>query len=177
MPKLAAELSPLEVKRLCEPGLHFVGGGSGLALQVLPTGGKSWILRATVGGRRRDMGLGGYPSIPLSEARQRARAARDQIRGGVDPIVNLQRVKSELVASQRASINFKKCSESYISAHQAGWRNQKHAAQWTRTLEQYAFPTIGDLRVDHIQLAHVLNILEPIWTTKTETASRLRGTN
>ncbi len=175
MPKLAAELSPLEVKRLCEPGLHFVGGVSGLALQVLPTGGKSWILRATVGGRRRDMGLGGYPSIPLAEARQRARAARDQIRGGVDPIVNLQRVKSELVASQRASINFKKCSESYISAHQAGWRNQKHAAQWTRTLEQYAFPTIGDLRVDHIQLAHVLNILEPIWTTKTETASRLRG--
>ena len=65
VPKLAAELSPLEVKRLCEPGLHFVGGVSGLALQVLPTGGKSWILRATVGGRRRDMGLGGYPSIPL----------------------------------------------------------------------------------------------------------------
>lgn len=175
MPRLATELSPLQVKRFSEPGLYFVGGVSGLALQVLPTGGKSWILRATVGGRRRDMGLGGYPSVQLAEARQRARAAREQIRAGVDPITNLQKIKSELAASQRASINFKKCSESYIAAHQAGWRNQKHAAQWTRTLEQYAFPVIGDLRVDHIQLAHVLTILEPIWTTKTETASRLRG--
>ncbi|MFZ9734676.1 MAG: Arm DNA-binding domain-containing protein, partial [Burkholderiaceae bacterium] len=74
MPRLATELSPLQVKRLSEPGLYFVGGVSGLALQVLPTGGRSWILRATVGGRRRDMGLGGYPSVQLAEARQRARA-------------------------------------------------------------------------------------------------------
>lgn len=175
MPKLAKELSAIQLKRLQQPGLYFVGGVAGLALQVLPTGGKTWILRASVGSRRRDMGLGGYPSVPLTEARQKARDARAKIRLGIDPVVEAQTARSALVAEQRASISFKKCAAKYIEAHRSGWRNEKHAAQWTSTLEQYVYPVFGDLRVDHIKLTHVLQALEPIWTTKTETATRLRG--
>ena len=86
MPRKADELGPLAVSRLREPGLHFVGGVAGLALQVLSSGGRSWILRATMGKRRRDLGLGGYPDVTLARAREAARDAREQIRRGIDPV-------------------------------------------------------------------------------------------
>lgn len=86
MPRKARELGPLAVSRLTQPGLHMVGGVAGLALQVLPSGGRSWILRATIGNRRREMGLGGYPDVTLARAMEAAREARDAIRRGLDPI-------------------------------------------------------------------------------------------
>lgn len=163
------------MKNLTEPGFHFVGGVAGLALQVLPTGGRSWVLRVTIGTKRRDMGLGGYPDVPLTQAKEDARAARTKIRAGIDPIEEARAAKSALKASQTAMLTFKQCAEAYIEAHKAGWKNEKHQKQWTSTLETYVYPKIGNVLVRDVELPQVLAVLEPIWKTKTETATRVRG--
>lgn len=175
MPKLAKELGALAVSRLTAPGLHFVGGVPGLALQVTPTGARSWCLRAMVGGKRRDMGLGGYPSVTLAMAREKARDARELIRKGVDPIERQQAAISELRASMVAALTFKECAEAYIKAHAAGWKNDKHRQQWHNTLAQHAYPVMGQLLVRDVKLPQVMAVLEPLWTTTNETAVRLRG--
>ncbi len=175
MPRRASELNAMAVQRLTTPGLHFVGGVPGLALQVLPSGARTWVLRVTVGLKRRDMGLGGYPGVTLAGAREAARAARELIRGGVDPIEQAREARSQLRASQAAAQSFKQCAESYIKAHRAGWKSTKHAQQWENSLEQHAYPVLGDLLVRDVVLAHVMRVLEPIWTEKTETASRVRN--
>lgn len=175
MPKKAKELSALEVNRLTAPGLYFVGGVAGLALQVTGADSRSWILRATVGSRRRDMGLGGFPDVTLAGAREAARTARAKIKDGIDPVEETKAKRSALLAAQASAITFGEAAAKFIQAHESGWKNAKHASQWTTTLETYAFPTIGKIRVSDIQTAHVITILEKIWTTKTETASRLRG--
>lgn len=175
MPKKAKELSALEVNRLTAPGLHAIGGVAGLYLQVTDSGARSWILRATIGTRRRDIGLGGFPDVTLAGAREAARKTRIMIKDGIDPVEESKAKRSAVIAAQAAAITFGEAASKYISAHEAGWKNAKHAAQWTATLETYAFPTIGKIRISEIQTAHVINILESIWTTKTETASRLRG--
>jgi len=165
----------LAVSRLKEPGLHCVGGVAGLALQVSESGARSWILRATVGTKRRDIGLGGFPDVPLASAKDRARIAREKIRNGIDPVAEKQAIKSALIAAEGQSITFERAAEIYIKAKESEWSNVKHAAQWRSTLETYAYPKIGNLLVRDVLLSHVLAILEPIWKTKTETASRLRG--
>ncbi len=175
MPKKAKELSALEVNRLTAPGLHFVGGVAGLALQVTDSGARTWIIRATVGTRRRDIGLGGFPDVTLAGAREAARATRIKIKDGIDPVEESKAKRSALVAAQAAAITFGEAAAKFIAAHESGWKSAKHAAQWTATLEAYAFPSIGKIRVSDIQTAHVITILEKIWTSKTETASRLRG--
>jgi len=175
MPKKAKELSALEVRNLSEPGTHFVGGVAGLVLKVKDTGAKSWVLRAIVGSKRRDYGLGGFPDVTLAAAREAARAARAKIKSGIDPIDEARQARSALKATQAAAITFQKAAEAYISAHKDGWRNEKHTKQWTTTLTTYAYPAIGNLLVQDIGLPQVLAVLEPIWKTKTETASRLRG--
>lgn len=175
MPKKAKELGALDVKRLSEPGFHFVGGVAGLALQIAPSGAKSWVLRVMVGAKRRKMGLGGFPDVTLADARERARQARDKIFTGVDPIDEKKTARRSLEASRARDVTFRTCAERYMSAHRAAWKNDKHEAQWLSTLEKYAFPVIGDLWVREVALDHVMQILEPIWHTKTETASRLRG--
>jgi integrase len=175
MPKKAKELSAIEVSRLTAPGLHFVGSVSGLALQVTGSGARSWILRATVGTRRRDIGLGGFPDVTLAGAKESARIARAKIKEGIDPVEESKAKRSALEAIQASAITFGEAAAKFIAAHESGWKNAKHAGQWTATLETYAFPTIGKIRVSEIETAHVITILESIWTTKTETASRLRG--
>jgi integrase len=175
MPKVAKELSALEVRNLTKPGYHFVGGVSGLVLQVTESGAKTWILRASVGGKRRDIGLGGFPSVTLSGARESARAARLKIREGVDPVAERLAARSALAAARASSITFGDAAGRFIAANAAGWRNAKHAAQWASTLEKYAFPVIGKVFVSQIDTSHIMNILEPLWTEKTETANRVRG--
>lgn len=175
MPKRATELSALAVKHLSAPGLHFVGGVPGLALQVLPTGGRSWVLRAMIGGKRRDMGLGGYPEVKLGEARDLADAARQQIRGNVDPIKARAEAKAALRVDAGKSMAFQAAALAFIAANEGGWRNAKHCQQWRNSLETYANPVIGKLNLRDIELPHILKILEPIWQEKTETAARLRG--
>jgi integrase len=132
-------------------------------------------LRATIGGKRRDMGLGGYPDVTLSGAREAARSARLLIKAGKDPIAEARAAASTLRASLAKDVTFEQAARSYIAAHESGWRNAKHAQQWRNTLASYAYPEIGGLMVRNVELAHVLAVLEPIWTEKTETATRLRG--
>lgn len=175
MARKVAELGALAVGRLREPGLHAVGGVSGLYLQVTPAGARSWILRATIGGKRRDMGLGGFPDVPLAQAREKAREARTKIEQGLDPILERERALSALRAEQAKSMTFEAACIALIDAKSDEWRNAKHRAQWTASLETYAYPTIGKLQVGDIGQAHVLNVLQPIWREKTETANRLRG--
>ncbi len=175
MGRKAIELGPLAASRLIIPGLHFVGGVAGLALQVAETGTRSWVLRVQVGNKRRDMGLGGFPDVTLAGARDAAREARAKVKSGIDPIAHARALRSALKADQAVARTFKYCALAYIDTHEAGWRNPKHAQQWRNTLETYAYPLIGDLLVRDIALPQVLAVLEPIWKTKTETASRLRG--
>jgi integrase len=180
MPKIAPELSPAAVRNLMdEPGLHAVGGVNGLLLQV--SRGKSrqlrrsWILRTMVGARRRDIGLGSYPTVTLGIARDRAREAREQIRAGIDPIEERRRARADLIARQASTITFSGAAAKVAAMKAREFRNRKHAAQWSSTLETYANPVIGKLPVADVALEHVVSILEPIWLTKTETAKRLRG--
>ncbi len=175
MPKIAKELSPLEVSRLKTPGLFSVGGIPGLSLQIKASGARSWILRVKIGTKRRDMGLGPYPGVTLAQAREKARQAREQIEQGQDPILERERAQSQLRAEQASAVTFEEAAHALIKSKTPEWRSAKHAAQWASTLEKYAFPAIGAMHVQDVKQVHILSILEPIWTTKTETASRLRG--
>lgn len=177
MPKKAKELGPLDVKRIVEPGLHAVGGVAGLHLQVLPSGGKSWLLRIVIGGKRREVGLGGFPDVPLALAREKAREVRETVQQGRDPIAERAAARGALAAQRGAEITFDECAEKFIAAKSAEWRSAKHAAQWTATLTTYASPVLGTMQVRDIELAHIVKVLEKddFWTAKTETASRVRG--
>jgi len=175
MPRKAKELSAIEIKNISDEGLHFVGWVSGLALQVTPSKAKSWILRIVVGGKRRDMGLGGYPSVTLAQARELARIARAKADTDTDPIAERKIARSELRAQQAAALTFEQCATQFIKSKSDEWKNAKHTAQWESTLVTYAFPVMGKLLVRDVTLAHVMATLEPIWKDKTETASRLRG--
>lgn len=175
MPRLTEPLGPLSVSRLSKPGLHAVGGVPGLALQVLPSGGRTWILRTIIGNRRREMGLGGYPAVTLAMAREAAREARELIRRGIDPIEAARETREALKVTPTVAYTFKAAAEAYIAAHEASWKNPKHRDQWTATLKNYAYPVMGMLDVAAIELSHVMRVLEPIWIKKTETAKRLRG--
>lgn len=175
MPKMADNLTPLAIKKLNRKGLHFVGHVKGLALNISATGGRSWILRVVVGGKRRDIGLGAYSELSLDKARAAAIANRELIRQGIDPIEAKRQAQADLKAMQASFLSFEEAANQYIGAHEAGWKNTKHAAQWRNTLETYAFPVLGKLHVKDVALEHILKVVEPIWKDKTETASRLRG--
>lgn len=175
MPRKAKERSAIEVSRMTTPGLWSVGGVAGLHLQVLPTGARSWVLRVVVGTRRRDMGLGGFPDVTLAQAREKAREARELIRQGVDPIERQRALQSAMRAAAAAALTFDQCADAYIAAHESAWKNIKHGQQWRNTLKTYASPVMGGLMVRDVALPQVLAALEPIWRTKTETASRLRN--
>ena len=176
MPKIAEELSALEVKRLKEPGLHFVGGVPGLALQITDTA-RSWLLRVAVGGKRREIGLGGFTTTNgIAEARRKAQEAREKIREGLDPVQERRSARAALKAARLTGITFKQAAESFIADQEAGWSNSKHAGQWSATLGTYAYPTLGSMQVADITTAHVLEVLKKdnFWSAKPETASRVR---
>lgn len=173
MARTINKLSAAQVTKLKEPGMY--GDGAGLWLQVSQWGTKSWIFRYMLAGKARYMGLGDVNTFSLKEARDRARTARQQVANGTDPIEARKEKKAELRADDAKRITFKDAAERYINAHKAGWKNAKHADQWRNTLETYAYPFIGDLPVAKVDTALVMQILEPIWAEKTETASRVRG--
>lgn len=180
MPKIAAELSALEVKRLAHPGgkrnvLFAVGGVPGLHMQITPGGGRSWVLRAKVGTLRRDIGLGGFPGVTLSQARDKAREARAKIEGGIDPVEERKAAKAALIAAQRRGLTFDKAAERFLAAKLDAFKNAKHRQQWKNTLATYASPELGKMLVQDITTQDVLRVLQPLWRDKTETASRLRG--
>lgn len=156
---------PLSARKVkfAGPGRH--GDGRGLFLYVKPSGARSWVLRYQVHGRRRDLGLGAYPDVTLAMARDRAAEARRLIVEGEDPIAKKQQSKPK---------TFKDAALELIESKRPGWKNAKHAAQWTSTLETYAFPKIGRLQVAKIETADVIATLTPIWSDKPETANRVR---
>lgn len=165
-----------------------VPDGGGLYLEVHRNGSPSWIFRYTipklnvagerVGSRERWAGLGAYPDVSLAEAREAAEEMRRQLRAGHDPIEHRKRQRAEQQEAERqaaaGAVTFRQAAESYIASHRAGWKNEKHASQWPNTLAAYAYPVIGDMPVRDIDTALVLKALKPIWTTKPETASRVR---
>jgi integrase len=185
MAKTLEKLSALKVQRLKAPGLYSDGGG--LYLQIKAAGARSWVFRYRMGGRKppRDMGLGSLDSVSLAEARLKAADKRSLISDGVDPIEARKRDKAAAALDASKAITFKDCATAYLAAHREGWRNQKHAAQWTATLEAYAYPKIGKLAVRDVDAGAVLKVLEQkcddlpgkptLWSGKTETASRVRG--
>lgn len=178
MPKKIAPLKPLDVQRIAkakERGYYSVGVPAGLGLQVAKGGSSNWVLRVTIAGKRREMGLGGYPDVQLADAQRLARDAREAISKGDDPITGRREARSARKVANAAALTFKECALSYVNAHESGWRNPKHTSQWRNTLETYAYPTLGKVLVRDVTLPLVLGVLEPIWNTKTETASRLRG--
>ncbi len=180
MPRKAKELSALEIKRLKHPGTgrnvtFSVGGISGLLLQITPNGGRSWLLRVAIAGKRREIGLGGFPDVPLSQARDRARELKDQIRRGIDPVEERRRLLADLAIQRRRGMTFSDASDQCLAARLDGFQNSKHRQQWKNTLQTYAMPVLGKLLVDEITVQDVLQVLEPIWRTKTTTASRVRG--
>ena len=180
MPRKAKEMGALDVKRLKHPGRGrnvavAVGGVDGLALQMTPTGARSWVLRTVVGGRRRELGLGGYPDVTLGQARERARAAKDAIRQGVDPVEKRKAARAVLVAARKRGLSFAEAVERTCATKLGEFRSDKHRAQWRTTLDTYAAPELGGMLVADIDVHDVLRVLEPIWASKTETASRLRG--
>lgn len=171
MPKKAEELSALAVKRLTTPGTYAVGGAPGLMLQIAGKHARSWILRATIAGRRREIGLGSFDDVSLAQAREKARAMRSKIADGVDPVEERRRAR---MAHTRI-LTFDECARRMIEAKAPEWRSEKHRRQWKATLDTYAGPKIGRMPVDQIDVRDVERVLSPIWTEKTETATRLRG--
>lgn len=167
-------LSAAEVRGLCLPGYHAVGGATGLYLSISKSGAKSWILRATVSGKRRDIGLGPFLDVTLAQARERARAARDQIWNGVDPVAQRKAAKAALAAEIAKHITFREAAQRCHQLKAPEFRNDKHSKQWINSLKQHAFPSIGHLLVSEIQMNDVLQMLEKIWYDKTETATRVR---
>jgi integrase len=149
------------------------GDGGGLYLQVLPKGGRTWLFRYKARGKTTWAGLGGFPTVGLADARTAALEARRLVKAGGDPVEAKKAVKA--AAAEQAGQTFKVLAGKYIAANKAGWRNAKHALQWEATLTAYAYPVIGDKLASAVSVAHIIEILQPIWEAKPETASRVRG--
>jgi integrase len=160
------------IKSLTQPGRYTDAATSGLNLNVKSNGRKYWVFRYLYAGKRSDLALGVYPNISLKEARKRAVQSRNDLMQGQQPQVPW---KVSAVPTISDIPNFRDFSAKCISAKKAEWSNPKHIDQWTNTIEQFVNPIIGDLSLDEIDTDHILRVLTPIWHTKTETASRVRG--
>ncbi len=183
MPRKAAGLTATKVEK-AKPGRY--GDGNGLYLLVRPDGGRWWLFRYVRAGKMREMGLGRAPgrtadagAVTLAEARLKAGTLFKLVREGIDPLDQREEKKAEARAAvQREAvqrITFRSVAEKYVAAHEASWRNDKHIYQWNQSLGSYVFPHLGDLPVAEVETGHVVAALEPIWTAKPETATRVRG--
>jgi len=168
-----ARLAKNDVTQLTAAGMH--PDGNGLYLQVTGPNSRSWIFRYTFKGKERWLGLGSARDITLAKARDARDDARTQIRSGIDPVQMRKNGASLGRASKRNAVTFRQRAEQYIEAHKDSWRSAKHISQWRSTLESYVYPAIGDTAAGSITAGHVVDILRPIWSTKPETARRVRG--
>ncbi len=173
MAKQINKLTPEFVAAVDKPGMY--PDGLGLYLQVSKWGTKSWLFRYQRFYKLRSLGLGATHTITLLEARKRANQARLMLLDGVDPIDTKREKRQSAIEAQARVMTFDQCAAAYIDSHKHGWKNPKHADQWTATIKTYASPVIGNLPVAKVDTALVMKVLQPIWTTKTETASRVRG--
>jgi integrase len=170
-------LTALAVSRLSKPGLY--ADGAGLYLRVGRNGSKSWTFRFMLNGKAREMGFGGLHKVGLADARKKAGDARLLLSEGEDPLTQRHlNEKRRAAAEKRAtsrSITFDQCAEAYIGAHEISWKNEKHRQQWRNTLATYVSPVFGSVPVQAVDTDHIVKVIEPIWSKKTETARRLRG--
>ncbi len=160
-----AKLEAIKIAKL-EPGLY--SDGDNLYLRVKDTGARSWVFRFKQSGRTRELGLGSFKNLSLSDARKLATKMRLAILEGINPDVLLNRNKPTIKV-------FKEYALDYIKTKRVEWKNIKHAQQWENTMETYVYPKIGNKQIIDISLSDVLRVLSPIWVSKTETASRVRG--
>ena len=160
------------INSISKPGRY--GDGDGLYLNIAPSGSKSWVHRIVIDGRRRDIGLGSYSAVGLAQARTMAADVRAAVAEGRDPLAEKREARVAARNPAPPVPTFADAASRYIELCSPGWTNPKHAAQWESTLATYAFPVIGEMAVDEITPAHVLEVLEPIWTVKNETAKRVR---
>lgn len=177
--KISNALTTLAVKN-AKPGRHADGGG--LYLLVKDTGARSWVYRASIGGKVRDIGLGpawGHDAVSLAAARDLARDKAREAKAGVVLVSDRRKQAIEAKAAAQAAkvsgTTFREAAEAHIALHEESWRNEKHRAQWKATMETYAYPHFGDMVVGDIGTEHVMAALQPIWKVKPETASRVRG--
>lgn len=167
------KLSHLTVLRAKKRG--YLSDGGCLYLQISQSGAKSWVFRYRAAGRLREMGLGNFPTLSLSDARDLAHDYRKKRLFGIDPIEERQSLRQSEKFEGPNAATFKQCAQAYIESHKTSWANNKHSAQWVASLTTYAYPHIGDQVMQKLTAADVLKVIEPIWVSKTETASRLRG--
>ena len=165
-------LTALKVARVMKPGRY--GDGKGLHLQITKSGVKSWVFRYERGGKERLMGLGPLHTVSLADAREKARLARAQLIEGVDPLEQRRAQVIATQAEQASNLDFDGCAQRYIASREAEWKNEKHRQQWESTLRVHASPHFGSIYARRIDTPMVLKALEPIWKTKTETATRVR---
>jgi integrase len=173
MPRVTHKLTAAAINAARQPG--YLGDGGGLYLHVGPTGGKSWAFRFMRAGKAREMGLGPLNTVGLADARRLAGDARKQLLDGIDPLAQREAAKAAQAVAQAKAITFREVADRYVAAHRPGWKSPVHAKQWDSTLRDYINPTVGTLPVAAIDTGHVTAILTPLWSTKTETASRVRG--
>lgn len=173
MSRAIHRLKAVAVAQVGTPGLYSDGGG--LYLQVTRAGVRSWLFRYMRNGKARGMGLGPLHTITLAKARVKAHECREKLLSGIDPLDAKKDAQQAQRVEDAKALSFRDCATSYHLAHKDGWKNTKHADQWANTLSTYAYPVIGDLSIAAVDVGLVMKILEPIWRTKTETASRLRG--
>lgn len=162
----ASGLTAAKLNSNLAPGKYFDVGGLGLFIRVETKGSKFWIQRITIGGRRREIGLGSYPSVPIALAREAAQNNKSLVRAGQDPLA--ERIKPQKIPT------FEEATTAYFEFKLTEFSNAKHRDQWRSTLRTYAFPHFGALTVDQITTDHIVAALQPIWASKTETASRVR---
>lgn len=167
------KLSALGVSRLTAKG--YYGDGDGLWLQITATGARSWVYRYRAAGRQREMGLGSAKVVTLARAREKALDAARARSDGFDPIEQRRLDRQTAEVARAKQVTFEQAGEAYISTRSDGWKSDKHRGQWSATLRTYAYPLIGMVPVATVNTTHILRVLEPIWSTKPETASRVRG--
>jgi integrase len=166
-------LTVKQVEKLTKPGRY--ADGRGLYLQITPTGCKSWIFRYQLRGARHCMGLGTVELVRLEEARAAALGARKLVKAGVDPLEARRTTEAAALAAAATSKTFDECAAMYLTANRGSWKNAEHALQWENSVRRYVSPVLGGLAVHKIDAPLVIACLEPIWSTKPETANRVRG--
>ena len=194
MPRRAKELTPAQIKALKHPGGDrpvkvAVGGVAGLHVQIWPSGAKSWVLRTRYGewaerktkdgiiqrGRKkREIGLGAYPDVLPGAARDKARDAKAKLEAGIDPIAERKVIQAELMAASRRGLTFAEALDRYAAEKTKEFSTERYRIQWKASVERYAVPELGGMLVQDISMQDVLRVLQPIWTTKTETATKVR---
>jgi integrase len=167
------QLTATKVQKVKAPSMY--ADGAGLYLQVTGNAAKSWIIRYSLRGRAREMGLGSLRKVSLADARRKAAECHKLLDDHIDPIEHRSQARAAAALTSTRSITFKEAAAQYIAVRRKGLKNAKHAAQWGTTIATYAEPMFGKLLVRDIDVGHVHRVLEPIWTTKPETAGRVRG--